>query len=175
MDKRESIDDNIPTVVKTGDPILHAQAKPITHFGTPELAELIELLFHTMAHYHGVGIAAPQLGEGKQIFVYGVENNIRYPEAPKIAHTFLINPELIYHSEEKNDSYEGCLSVPRLRGLISRANTITFKAYTFEGECYEKTVAGFEARIIQHEFDHLQGVLFPMRMHDMKTLKYTDN
>lgn len=162
-------------IVKAGDPLLQSKATPITNFATKELAEFIDFLFNTMDHYQGAGLAAPQVGEGKQVFVYGVENNPRYPDAPNIQRSVLINPEIIDYSDEKIDSYEGCLSIPRIRGLVSRSNRITYKAYTFEGEYYEKTLEGFEARIIQHELDHLNGVLFPMRMQDIGTLKYTHN
>lgn len=162
-------------ILKAGNPILQAVAKPVTHFGSKALAELIECLFFHMEHYQGAGLAAPQIGESQQVFVYGITHNPRYPEAKPIPRTVMINPEIVEFSEDRNNAYEGCLSVPRLRGDVSRASTIKCIAYTMAGEPIERIVSGFEARIIQHEKDHLDGILFPSRMSDMRSLKYTIN
>lgn len=162
-------------IVKAGDPILQVRAKPITDFGSKVLYELIEYLFSHMDHYQGAGIAAPQIGESKQIFVYGIDKNPRYPEATPIPKTVVINPEIIAFSEDQNDFYERCLSIPHIRGSVSRSSTITYRAYTPEGKLVERIISGFEARIIQHESDHLEGILFPSRMTDMGTLKYSIN
>jgi peptide deformylase len=162
-------------IVKAGDPILQTVAKPVVDFGSKALYELIEYLFFHMDHYEGAGLAAPQIGESKQIFVYGIHQNSRYPEAKPVPKTVMINPTIIEFSEDKNDSYEGCLSIPRIRGSVSRSSTIKCLAYTPEGERVERIISGFEARIIQHESDHLAGILFPARMTDMTTLKYSIN
>lgn len=162
-------------IVKAGDPILQAVAKPVTNFGSKALHELIEFLFFHMDHYVGAGLSAPQIGESQQIFVYGITQNPRYPDALPVPRNVMINPTIVEFSEDKNDSYEGCLSVPRIRGVVSRSSTIKCRAYTPDGKLIERIVSGFEARIIQHETDHLQGVLFPCRMTDMASLKYTIN
>lgn len=162
-------------IVKAGNPILQSRAKPVTDFGSKALYELIKYLFAHMDYYDGAGIAAPQIGESQQIFVYGIDQNPRYPEAKPVPRTVMINPEIIEFSDDKNDSYEGCLSIPCIRGSVSRSSTIKCRAYTPEGERIERIVSGFEARIIQHESDHLAGILFPSRMTDMSTLKYSIN
>lgn len=162
-------------IVKAGNPILQMAAKPVTNFGSKALNELIEFLFFHMQHYLGVGLAAPQIGESQQVFVYGITQNSRYPEAKPVPRTVMINPEIVEFSEDKNDSYEGCLSVPHIRGSVSRSSSIKCRAYTPEGELIERIVSGFEARIIQHETDHLAGILFPSRMTDMGSLMYSIN
>jgi peptide deformylase len=162
-------------IMKAGDPILQAVAKPVTNFGSKALYELIECLFFHMDHHQGAGLAAPQIGESQQIFVYGITKNPRYPEEKPVPRAVMINPEIVEFSEDKNDSYEGCLSIPRVRGSVSRSSMIQCRAYTAEGQLIERIVSGFEARIIQHETDHLAGVLFPSRMTDMGSLRYSDN
>lgn len=161
------------TIVKAGDPILKSPSTVVTNFGSKELYDLIEYLFYNLEYYNGAGIAAPQIGEDKRIFVYGFAKNPRYPEMEPIEKTVLINPDICFFSEEKNDFYEGCLSLPNIRGLVSRSTNIRIKAQTMEGNILDKVVNGFEARIIQHEFDHLNGILFPMKMSDLSTLKYS--
>lgn len=163
-------------ITTAGDPILQMVAKPVTNFGSKALDELIECLFFHMDHYHGAGLAAPQIGESQQIFVYGITGqNPRYPEEKPVPRTVLINPEIIDFSEDTFDSYEGCLSLPRIRGVVSRSSTIKYRAYTPEGELIERIVSGFEARVVQHEIDHLKGILFPVRMTNMYSLKYALN
>lgn len=162
-------------IVKAGDPILQTIAKPVTNFGSKALNELIEYLFFHMDHYKGAGLAAPQIGESQQVFVYGITQNPRYPEAKPVPRTVMINPEIVEFSEDKNDSYEGCLSLPRIRGAVPRSSTIKCRAYTAEGELIERIISGFEARIIQHETDHLAGILFPSRIMDMGSLMYSIN
>jgi len=163
------------TIIKAGNSILKSPSKVVTNFGTKELNELIEHLFFNLEHYHGVGIAAPQIGEGWRIFAYGFSKNSRYPDVKPIEKTVLINPEIYFFSKEINDFYEGCLSIPNIRGMVSRSTSIKFKAQTINGELLERTADGFEARIIQHELDHLDGVLFPERMSNLKTITYTEN
>lgn len=160
------------TIIKAGDPVLTSSSTMVTNFGSKELYDLIEYLFYNLEYYNGAGIAAPQIGENKRIFVYGFAKNPRYPEVESIEKTVLINPNIYSFSEEKNDFYEGCLSLPNLRGLVSRSTNIRLKAQTKEGNILDKAFNGFEARIIQHEIDHLNGILFPMKMSDLSTLKY---
>lgn len=162
-------------ILKAGDPVLQSCAQAVENFGSKELYELVAFLFDQMDHHQGAGLAAPQVGEAKRVFVYGIENNPRYPDAKPIAKTVLINPEIYYLSPEKEEAYEGCLSFPKLRGLVSRSSTLKYKAYTLEGKLIEREVFGFEARVIQHENDHLNGILFPSRMADMSTFKYSVN
>lgn len=161
-------------IVKIGDPLLLKKAELVNDFGSKALSELIDLLFHNMQHHHGVGLAAPQIGVSKSIFVYGFEKNPRYPTEKPVPLTVLINPEIITYSEEKDEYYEGCLSVPQIRGKVPRPTSIKYKAYDFEGELIEKEASGFEARIIQHETDHLNGILYPMQMTDMSSLIYLE-
>lgn len=163
------------TILKAGEPLLQTPAQAITQFSSKALNELVEYLFFNLKHFNGAGLAAPQIGESKRIVVYGFEKNPRYPDAKPVPLTVLINPEITTFSAEKVEGYEGCLSIPHIRGLVPRAHSIHCKSYTLEGKLVEKTMTGFEARIIQHEVDHLNGVLYPMRMMDMSTLKYTEN
>lgn len=159
-------------IVKIGDPLLKQKAKEISQFSTKELNEFIEYLFFNMKSYNGVGLAAPQIGESKRIIVYGFDHNPRYPNEKPVPITVLINPEILSFSEGTEDYYEGCLSVPNIRGLVSRSASIRYRAYTMDGETIEKEAKGFEARIIQHEVDHLDGIVFPMKMTDISSLMY---
>ena len=160
-------------IIKIGDHLLKQRASPITDFGSNELSQLIDQLFSHMRHYNGVGIAAPQIGISKHIFVYGFEKNSRYPDQQPVPENALLNTEILFYSEETIEIYEGCLSVPNIRGLVPRFSTIKYRANTPTGEVIEKTASGFEARIIQHEVDHLEGKVFPMRMKDISTLLYS--
>jgi len=162
-------------VMKAGEPLLHAPAEMVTVFNSPELIDLVKKLFEAKHFYHGAGIAAPQIGVSKRVLVYGVKDNPRYPDAPFVEEAVLINPDIIFFSAETNDFHEGCLSLPHLRGSVSRANMIRYKAYTIEGTLFEKTAEGFEARVIQHEIDHLNGLLYPSRMKDLSSFHYTEN
>ncbi|MGI9215063.1 MAG: peptide deformylase [Gammaproteobacteria bacterium] len=162
-------------IIKVGDPILKSQSKVVANFGSKELYDLVEYLFYNMKYHGGVGIAAPQIGVEQRIFVYGFDENHRYPNMPSITKTVLINPEIYFFSDEQENFYEGCLSIPKIRGQVARAKNINVKAQSIEGNILDLSVAGFEARIIQHELDHLDGILFPMRMSDISTLIYTDN
>lgn len=161
-------------IVKAGDPLLKQKAKEVEDFGSEGLLLLIEQIFSIKRAFHGAGLAAPQAGISKRIIVYGLKDNPRYPDAEPIEDTVLINPEIYFYSNAENEYYEGCLSLPNIRGLVPRANMIQYRARTLEGEYLDKTAFGFEARIIQHEVDHLDGVLFPMRMKDMSTFKYVE-
>jgi peptide deformylase len=156
----------IQTVVKMGTPSLWQASEPVTEFNTSELRDLVQDLFDTMQQEKGVGIAAPQIGVNKQIFVFGFETNPRYPHAGPVPRTVLINPEFMALSDELEDGWEGCLSVPGLRGLVPRYKYIRYSGYDIEGNKIEREANSFHARIIQHETDHLNGVLYPQRIKD---------
>ncbi len=147
-----------------GNPILNTVAEPITNFGSPELQQLIAQMFAIMKEKNGAGLAAPQIGVSKRVFVYGFDFNPRYPDAPAVPKTAVINPEIIWLSEETVDLEEGCLSVPHKRGLVTRAKSLTYTCMDQQGKRIEKTVHDFEARIVQHEIDHLNGVLISARV-----------
>ena len=161
-------------IIKAGDPILKIRSKEVTNFGSKELIGLVEYLFFNLAHYNGAGIAAPQIGEEKRIFVYGFSKNLRYPDVKPIEKTILINPEIYFFSEDTDNFYEGCLSIPNIRGMVARSTQIKLKAQDLNGNLIDRVVDGFEARVIQHEIDHLNGILFPERMISMTTLMYTE-
>lgn len=162
-------------IIKAGEQILKTRSKEITNFGSKELMELVEYLFFNLVYYSGAGIAAPQIGEEKRILVYGFSKNVRYPDVKPIEKTVLINPEIYFFSEDTNNFYEGCLSIPNIRGMVSRSMQIKLKAQDLNGNLIDRVVDGFESRVIQHEIDHLNGILFPERMINMSTLMYTEN
>lgn len=148
--------------------LLRQVAKPVavSAFGTTELKDFVTEMFIIMKQKNGAGLAAPQIGVSEQIFVYGFDFNPRYPKAPAVPETIVINPQILWHSEETIDLEEGCLSVPNKRLLISRYKSITFTTMDLDGNMHEKTVHDFEARIVQHEMDHLNGVLILERAKD---------
>jgi peptide deformylase len=166
---------SILEIVKMGDPALAIEASQVTDFQHEGLQQSISDMVDTMRHYRGVGLAAPQIGLSKQILVLEVESNERYPEAEAIELDILINPEIIALSEEQESAWEGCLSLPDLRGKVSRAAQITYRAQAPSGEWLEKTVKGFHARIIQHEIDHLKGILYPQRLSDIHDFGFEDS
>lgn len=156
-----------------GDDILSRQAEPVADSQSQEIRELVDRLFKVMYDTNGAGLAAPQIGISKRVIVYGITHNPRYPDVKPISNTALINPKILWSSKAESDYYEGCLSLPNLRGLVSRPKLILFSAYALNGEKILRVARDFEARVIQHEIDHLDGLLFPSRMTDMKTLKYS--
>jgi len=164
----------IRNVLKMGDPRLLMVARPIQEFGTRDLLVLIEDLFDTMKHLNGVGLAAPQIGVGVRVVVFGVSSNPRYPEAPVIPPTLLVNPVLSPLGLLEQEGWEGCLSVPGLRGIVSRWNRLRYEGFDEKGQRISRDVHGFHARVVQHECDHLDGVLYPMRLRDMTRFGYTD-
>lgn len=160
-------------ILKAGDETLKQVAEPVTGFGSKGLIELIELLFHAMHQENGAGLAAPQIGISRRIFVYGIKDNPRYPTENPIPDTALINPEIIEYSTDTVDYYEGCLSLPTIRGLVKRPNSIVYKYQDVNGNYLEKEASGFESRAIQHELDHLDGKLFIERVDDLRSIIYT--
>ena len=164
----------VHTVLRMGDPRLLQAAAPVSAFGTPELAELVTDLFDTMAAHGGVGIAAPQIGVGLQVALFGFERSERYPDAPPVPRTVLVNPLITPLTDETEDGWEGCLSVPGLRGVVPRFTRIRYQGFTPEGEPIERIAEGFHARVVQHECDHLIGTLFPMRVRDFSRFGFTE-
>jgi len=156
----------IREVLKMGDPRLLQIAQPLEQFDTPELRALLADLRDTMAHLAGAGLAAPQIGVGLQVVIFGVAQNPRYPQAEEIPDTVLINPLLTPLSDELKEDWEGCLSVPGLRGMVPRHARLRYQGFDERGNPIDRSVSGFHARVVQHECDHLLGILYPMRIRD---------
>ena len=164
----------VRTLLRMGDPRLLQPAAPVGEFGTPVLAALVEDLFDTMAAHGGVGLAAPQIGVGLQVVIFGFERSERYPDAAPVPRTILVNPVITPLTEDREEGWEGCLSVPGLRGMVPRATRIHYAGFTPAGEPIERFAEGFHARVVQHECDHLDGVLYPMRVRDFRRFGFTD-
>ncbi len=160
-------------VLRMGDPDLQRISEPVSRFDE-SLAPLIQDLWDTMAARGGVGIAAPQIGVPLRVVVFEVENSERYPEAPPVPRTVLINPEIEFPDDEIVDAWEGCLSVPGLRGVVPRYRRIHYCGFDADGRRFEREVEGFHARVVQHECDHLDGKLYPQRMRDLTTLGFEE-
>lgn len=160
-------------ILKMGDPRLLRVAHPVAAFDTPELHELIHDMFDTMAAANGAGLAAPQIGVDLQVVIFGFERSERYPEAPPVPRTVLLNPVITPLSDELVEGWEGCLSVPGLRGVVPRHARIRYRGHDERGVPIEREVEGFHARVVQHECDHLIGRLYPTRMTDLTKLGYT--
>ena len=162
-------------ILKMGDPRLLRVAPPLPadQFGTPELTALIEDMFETMAHAQGAGLAAPQIGVDLQVVIFGYSKNVRYPEAPPVPPTVLINPVITPLGDEQVEGWEGCLSVPGLRGAVLRLARIRYAGFDAQGRPIEREADGFHARVVQHECDHLIGRLYPTRMTDFSKFGYT--
>ena len=164
----------VRTLLRMGDARLLQPAAPVGEFGTPELAGLVEDMFDTMAAHGGVGLAAPQIGVGLQVVIFGFEHSERYPDAAPVPRTILVNPVITPLTEDREEGWEGCLSVPGLRGMVPRATRIHYTGFTAAGEPIERFAEGFHAREVQHECDHLDGVLYPMRVRDFRRFGFTD-
>ena len=164
----------VEDVLKMGNPKLFEKSKPVTHFNTAELYAVIKDLKDTMNHYHGAGLAAPQIGYQQRIMVFGFDFNPRYPKEKPIPLTVLINPTITPLTDEKNEYWEGCVSVPGLRGLVSRFTSIRYIGFSPEGNRIECDVTGFHARVVQHEYDHLEGILFPQRIKNFQEFGFED-
>lgn len=164
----------VRTILRMGDPCLLQPAQPVTDFANGELRALIEDMQDTMQAAGGVGLAAPQIGIGLQVVIFGFERSVRYPDAETVPETILINPLITPLDEATEDGWEGCLSVPGLRGLVPRFRAIRYQGYDENGQAIDRTVSGFHARVVQHECDHLQGMLYPMRMRDFTKFGFTD-
>jgi len=158
-----------------GDPLLFRVAEPVMAFGTPELQTLIADMFDTMAALNGAGLAAPQIGISKRVVIFGIEHNPRYPDAEPVPTTVLINPEIEFLTDDREDGWEGCLSVPGMRGLVGRYTRLRYRGFDAEGIPIDREASGFHARVVQHECDHLDGILYPMRLKDMRLFGYEES
>jgi peptide deformylase len=164
----------IREVLRMGDRRLLEQARPVAGFDTPELHDLLADMRDTMAHLNGAGLAAPQIGVGLQVVLFGVHANPRYPDAEEVPDTVLINPVLAPIGDEVVEGWEGCLSVPGMRGLVPRHRRLRYTGFDERGHPIDRTVEGFHAVVVQHEVDHLLGVLYPMRVRDMTKFGFID-
>jgi peptide deformylase len=164
----------IREVLKMGDPRLLAVSAPVRAFGTPELAELLADMRDTMQELNGAGLAAPQIGVGARVVIFGLEHNPRYPEAEAVPFTVLINPELTPIGEIQDEGWEGCLSVPGMRGLVPRYRELRYTGFDETGQPIDRTVKDFHARVVQHEVDHLDGILYPRRIRDLTQFGFSE-
>jgi peptide deformylase len=161
-------------ILKMGEERLLRVAQPVREFGTPELQTLVNDMFETMVATKGVGLAAPQIGVDLQLVVFGFDQNPRYPDAPAVPRTVLINPVITPdEAAGEEDGWEGCLSVPGLRGVVPRWKRIHYSGVDWQGQPLERDAEGFHARVVQHECDHLIGRLYPTRMKDLRQLGFT--
>ena len=164
----------IKPVLKMGDASLLQVAERVEKFDTPELKVLIQDMHDTMEAEDGAGLAAPQIGVGLQVVIFGVEKNARYPDAEDVPYTVLINPVVKPLTKETEEDWEGCLSVPGMRGMVPRFSKIDYQGYDQYGNSINRNVDGFHARVVQHECDHLQGILYPMRITNFRTFGFTE-
>ena len=164
----------IRTVLRMGDPRLLEPARPLERFDTPELHAVVQDLEDTMRALDGAGLAAPQIGVGLQVVIFGVERTPRYPDAEPVPFTVLINPQLQPVGTEMEEGWEGCLSVPGMRGLVPRFRSLRYRGRDPRGQPIDRTVSGFHARVVQHECDHLAGILYPMRIRDLRNFGFNE-
>lgn len=161
-------------ILKMGDPRLLRHAEPVSEFNTPELLQLVDDLFETMHAVNGAGLAAPQIGINLQVVIFGFGSNSRYPDAPPVPETVLINPVITPLSQDMEEGWEGCLSVPGLRGMVPRWSRLHYDGFDQYGVPISRDAEEFHARVVQHECDHLWGILYPMRIKDFSQFGYTD-
>jgi peptide deformylase len=158
----------VKTVLRMGEKSLLERSIEVEEFGTPELDQLITDMWDTMEEENGAGLAAPQIGVNIRVVIFGYEENPRYPEAPPIPQTILINPAIEFLSDQMEQGWEGCLSVPGMRGVVPRYTEIRYSGFDPEGNPVDRIASGFHARVVQHECDHLDGILYPSRITDMR-------
>ncbi len=164
----------IRPVLKMGDPRLLEVARPVERFDTPDLHALLADMRDTMISLEGAGLAAPQIGVGLRVVIFGFEHSERYPEAEPVPYTVLLNPVLTSLDEEMEEAWEGCLSVPGMRGVVPRYKRLRYRGYDERGQAIDRTVKDFHARVVQHECDHLDGILYPMRIRDMRQFGFVE-
>jgi peptide deformylase len=164
----------IREILRMGDARLLRIAKPVTQLDTPALHSLVADMFDTMEAARGAGLAAPQIGVELQVVIFGFTHNERYPDASPVPHTVLVNPVVERLSDEEEDGWEGCLSVPGLRGVVRRWSRVRYRGLDPRGQPIDREAEGFHARVVQHECDHLIGRLYPTRMRDLTQFGYTD-
>lgn len=157
-----------------GDPRLLAVSQPVQAFGTPELAGLLADMRDTMRNLNGAGLAAPQIGVNARVVIFGLEHNPRYPEAEAVPFTVLINPQLTPIGDAQDEGWEGCLSVPGMRGLVPRFRELRYTGFDEHGNPIDRTVRDFHARVVQHEVDHLDGILYPRRIRDLRFFGFNE-
>jgi peptide deformylase len=165
---------SVKTVLRMGDARLLQRADPVSDFGSDALQALLQDMRDTMQAENGVGLAAPQIGVPLRVVIFGVDKNERYPDAEVVPQTVLINPVLTPLSDEMEEGWEGCLSVPGMRGLVPRYSKLRYQGRDEHGAPIDRTVRGFHARVVQHECDHLDGILYPMRIRDMRDFGFSD-
>lgn len=161
-------------VLKMGHPLLAQVAAPVASFGGAELRELVADMDETMRALSGAGLAAPQIGVSLRIVIFELRENPRYPHVAPVPYTVLVNPVLTPLGDEQEEGWEGCLSVPGMRGLVPRYRRLRYRGLTAEGEAIDRTVEGFHARVVQHEVDHLDGILYPQRVRDLRQFGFED-
>ena len=161
-------------VLRMGHPVLRERAKPVDQFGTPELRALLQDMQDTMAHKNGAGLAAPQIGVSQRIVIFGVDHNPRYPDAEAVPFTVLVNPKITMLTRDVEEDWEGCLSVPGMRGIVPRYTKLRYSGFDIEGNPIERVAEGFHARVVQHECDHLDGILYPQRMTDLSRFGFIE-
>ena len=164
----------VKKILRIGDPFLLQIATPVTEFNNPALHALIRDMFDTMAAVQGAGLAAPQIGVGQRVVIFGVEANPRYPDVEPVPTTVLINPVITVIDSSLEEDWEGCLSVPGLRGLVPRRRAIRYSGNDQYGNPINREVSGFHARVVQHECDHLDGILYPQRIQDMRKFGFEE-
>ena len=164
----------IREVLRMGDPRLLQRSAEVTQFGTEELRQLLADMRDTMTHLNGAGLAAPQIGVLQRVVIFGVHANPRYPDVEEVPDTVLINPRLEAIGAEMEEGWEGCLSVPGLRGVVPRYARLHYRGLSPGGEVIERDVEGFHARVVQHEVDHLDGILYPMRVRDLRKFGFNE-
>jgi peptide deformylase len=157
-----------------GDARLLRRAEEVREFGTAQLAELLADMRDTMRAREGVGLAAPQIGAGLRVVIFGSQASPRYPDAEAVPDTVLLNPVITPLGYDMEEDWEGCLSVPGMRGKVPRYRSVRYQGFDEHGVPIDRTVSGFHARVVQHEYDHLDGILYPMRMRDMSRFGFTE-
>ena len=161
-------------VLRMGHPVLRERAKPVEELATPELRALVQDMKDTMAAKNGAGLAAPQIGVGQRVVIFGVTKNPRYPDAEEVPFTVLVNPRIVMLTREVEEDWEGCLSVPGMRGVVPRYTKLRYSGFDEEGNPIERVAEGFHARVVQHECDHLDGILYPQRMTDLSRFGFNE-
>jgi len=161
-------------VLRMGHPVLREKAKPVEDLGSAELKRLVEDMKETMAFKNGAGLAAPQIGVSQRVVIFGVESNPRYPDAEPVPFTVLVNPKLVMLTRDVEEDWEGCLSVPGMRGVVPRYTKLRYTGFDENGNPIDRVAEGFHARVVQHECDHLDGILYPQRMTDLSKLGFNE-
>lgn len=164
----------VKKILRIGSPLLLRVAEPVINFDTPELKALVQDLYDSMRAADGAGLAAPQIGVNLRVVVFGCKENPRYPGREPVPDTVLVNPQLDFQGHDRVSDWEGCLSVPNMRGWVPRFAHLTYRGFTPSGELIQRQVSGFHARVVQHECDHLDGILFPQRIEDLTRFGFTD-